>query len=189
VVTYQYGTPSLIPVSEALISALELPVILWYFSHLKDESRLTLAQNPHFYEVLPKSSTKYGPKFRTQPTKNYQGTICVLKNNERRVFLELGQNQRTFDNIWRSNNAFILKGLCRVPFLAITDVFSDVVGKIEGEDIVGDSIPAISLSWSRKDPGLQFKQVGGIQDWREPIQYLWGFPRTHIHIWPSDPTH
>jgi hypothetical protein len=112
VATYQYGTPSLIPVSEALINTWKLPVILWYFSHLKGESRLTLAKNPHFYEGLPKSSIEYGPRFSTRPIEDYEGTICVLTNNERRVFLELGQNQRTFDNIWKTNNALILKGSC-----------------------------------------------------------------------------
>jgi hypothetical protein len=97
-------------VLEALISTSELPVadILWNFSHYKDKKRLTLAQNPQFYEgTFP---TTYGPAFITRPTEKYWDTIYVLTNNERRVFLELGKNRRTFDNVWRTNDILIFKG-------------------------------------------------------------------------------
>jgi hypothetical protein len=103
---------SLIPMSEALISTLGPPVILWYFIHFRDARRLTLAQNPHFYESLPNSPTSYGPTFNTQPTEDYRGTVYILTNNERRVYLELGQKRRTFDNVWRTNNTLIFKGSC-----------------------------------------------------------------------------
>ena len=48
--------------------------------------------------------------YRTQPTEDYQGTIYVLTNNERRVFLELGKKRRTFDNVWKTNDTLIFKG-------------------------------------------------------------------------------
>ena len=102
---------SLIPALEVLISTpgLQVQDILWNFSHYKDEKRLTLAQNPQFYEdTFP---TTYGPAFNTRPTENCRDTIYVLTNNERRVFLELGKNKRTFDNVWRTNNILIFKGL------------------------------------------------------------------------------
>jgi hypothetical protein len=102
------------PLSEALVSTLGLPVILWYFSHFKDEDerRVTLAQNPHFYEHPPKFPTTDEP-LNTPSTVDFQGTIYVLTNNERWVFLELGQNRRTFDNVWRTDNdTLVFKGSC-----------------------------------------------------------------------------
>lgn len=103
----------LIPASEALTSTSELPDILWFFSHYKNESRLTLAQNPQFYEGPPAFPTTYGPASNTRPTEEYKDTIYVLTNNERRVFLDLGKDRRVFDNIWRTdNNTLIFKGWC-----------------------------------------------------------------------------
>jgi hypothetical protein len=181
--------PSLIPVLEALISTSGLPNILWYFSHFEDERRLTLAQNPHFYEGPPTFPTTYGPACRTRPTEGYQGTIYyVLTNNERRVFLELGQNQRTFDNVWRTNNTLIFKGSCAAfLFFALTDIFifTDVIGRLEGEAIVGQSIPPLPLFWSRMEhPEFELEAVGEIEDWRAPILDLWNSPHTRIHIRP-----
>ena len=103
-----------IPVSEWLdnSSTLGLPFILWYFSTRKLEKRLTLAQNPQFYDVLP---TTYGPVYQTSPAnipEDYEDTIYVLTNNGCRVVLEfVGKNWRSFDNVWRTNNnTLILKG-------------------------------------------------------------------------------
>jgi hypothetical protein len=100
--------------SEALICHLGLPIILWYFSHLKGKKRLTLSQNPHFYEGLPESPTEYEPHFYTRPTncQESKGTIYILTNNERRVILELEQKRRTFDNVWRmkNTNTLLFKG-------------------------------------------------------------------------------
>lgn len=110
---------SLISVSEPLIGTSRSPDILWIFSHYapkkpkdtRDKRYLTLAQNPHFYDGLPLSPTAF---VETQPTERYQGTLCVLTNNERRVFLELGKKRRTFDNAWKTNagNTLIFKGSC-----------------------------------------------------------------------------
>ena len=96
--------------------------ILWVFSHYapvpkkpKDPEAkryLTLAQNPHFYDGPLEFPTALVDKFQTQPTRDYQGTICVLTNNERRVFLELGERRRTFDNVWKTNDTLIFKGSC-----------------------------------------------------------------------------
>ena len=108
---------SLISVSEPLVGTSKLPDILWIFSHYapkkpnapRDERYLTLAQNPHFYDGLPIFPTAF---VETQPTERYQGTIGVLTNNERRVFLELGKKRRIFDNVWKMNNTLIFKGSC-----------------------------------------------------------------------------
>jgi len=160
-------------VEQALMSTSELPVqdILWNFSHYKgeDKRRLTLAQNPQFYEgIFP---TAYEPAFNTRPTENCLDTIYVLTNNERRVFLELGNNKRTYDNVWRTNNILI---------------FKEIGGNIVGEAIVGQFIPALPLFWSRMEhPEFRLEEVGEIDDWRAPIHDLWDSPRTRIHIRPS----
>ena len=108
---------SLIFVSEALIGTSELPDILWIFSHFapkpkkpRDKKYLTLAQNPHFYDGHPRFPTAFVDTFKTQPTEDYKGTIYVLTNTERRVFLELDEKRRTFDNVWKANNTLIFKG-------------------------------------------------------------------------------
>lgn len=108
--------------SEALIGTSELADILWIFSHFApkpkrpndtvDKRYLTLAQNPHFYDGLPLFPTVSVDTFKTQPTEHYQGTIYVLTNNERRVFLALDNKRRTFDNVWKTNNTLIFKGSC-----------------------------------------------------------------------------
>lgn len=178
---------SLIHVSEWLDSALGLPFILWYFSSRKLEKRLTLAQNPQFYEGLPEIPTTYGPAFEIWPTENYQDTIYVLTNNERRVVLEFGQNWRTFDNIWRINdNTLILKGSPRLHFFSLTDIFPDVIGNIEGEAVVEKTIYAGLLAQNRpceKHPEFELKEIGDKNSWKTPIHNLLDSQRTYIHIW------
>lgn len=100
---------------EALSDSSDLPEILWYFSHLPNESRLVLAQNPHFYADLPTSPAKYVRRFSSQPTEIYhQGMIDVLTNDVRRVFLECHPEPRVFDNVWTINGILIFKGSCVV---------------------------------------------------------------------------
>lgn len=163
-------------VKQALISTSTLPDILWIFSHFAPEKPkdprnkkfLTLAQNPHFYGGLSISSTTLLNTFKTQPTEDYQGTIHVLTNNVRRVFLELGERRRAFDNVWKMNDTLI---------------FKDVMGYLEGEAVVRKCIPALTLSWSRMvHPEFRLEEVGDIEDWRAPIFELWDSPCIRIHI-------
>jgi len=86
-----------------------LPEILLNFSRFKGKRRLTLAQNPHFYGDLPTSDslTRYVAGFNSQPTDCYTGTIYVVTNNSRRVFLEFGETRRAFDNVSVANNTLI----------------------------------------------------------------------------------
>ncbi len=47
-----------------------------------------------------------------RPTDDYQGTIYILTSNERRVFLDFGDERWTFDNVWETSNTLIFKGPC-----------------------------------------------------------------------------
>jgi hypothetical protein len=90
-----------------------LQEILWNFSRFKDERRLTLKQNPHFYKHsdLSTSLEAYVGDFKTNPIDSFQDTkICVLTDGPGRVFLETGQNSRAFGNVWMPNDAMIFKG-------------------------------------------------------------------------------
>jgi len=149
-----------------------LPEILWNFSHFEDEKCIRLAQNPHFYIDLPKSPTAYGEAFRSQPTEIYKGTIYVLTNNlvpesgdSRRVFFEFGGKTRAFDNFWDANNTLI---------------FKDVTGRLEGERVVGGSIPdkakpPFKYHMVRMNPSPpQVKPPKHTRDWRVPIRELLG---------------
>ena len=179
---------SLIPVSEWLDSALGLPFILWYFSGRKPEKRLTLAQNPQFYDEFP---TTYGPASQIWPAEipdKYHDTFYVLTNNERRVVLEFGESWRSFDNIWRTNdNTLILKGSSCLPsFFLLTNIIPDVIGNIEGEAIVEKSFRAGPLALPRpckKHPDFELKEVVDKTAWKTPIHNLLDSQRTHMHIW------
>jgi len=147
-----------------------VPEILWNFSHFEGEKRLTLAQNPHFYEDLPTSPGAYGGRFSSRPTERYEGTIYVLTNNSGRVFLEFGSRPRAFDNTWTTNDAL---------------VFRDVCGRIEGETIVGESIENMPGPpfWYRMEPTrTQPGVVGSTEDWRDVIRKLGGRLHTRICI-------
>jgi hypothetical protein len=88
--------------------------VLWNFSRFKGEKRLTLEQNPHFYEVLPTSPEKYGSGFTMDPVKTFQHQkISVLIDNPgpaSRVFLETTKETRVFLNAWVPKDAIIFKG-------------------------------------------------------------------------------
>jgi hypothetical protein len=113
---------NLIP--EVLCSRSNQNEILWNFSRFKDERRLTLKQNPHFYEVLPTSPKDYGDRFQMGPSESYldMGRISVLSDNlgqAGRVFLKTVKT-RAFGNAYDLGNAIIFKGswvFFFIPFL------------------------------------------------------------------------
>ncbi len=88
--------------------------IMWNFSRFRDEKRLTLKDNPHFYEKLPTSAEKYEGHFRTDPIDTFQHEkISVLTDNSRlmgRVFLETAEERRAFGNVWVPKEAIVFKG-------------------------------------------------------------------------------
>jgi hypothetical protein len=104
------------------------PEVLWNFSRFKGEKRLTLEQNPHFYEVLPTSPEKYGGGFTMDPIKTFQHQkISVLTDNPGtgRVFLEIAKERRVFGNAWVPKDAIISKG--SYPFINMFFFFSDTL--------------------------------------------------------------
>jgi hypothetical protein len=85
------------------------------FSRFKDKKRrLSLEQNPHFYEALPSSPKTYGGEFRMNPiqTFQYEGISVLIDNPDRagRVFLETAGKVRVFGNVWDVNDTIIFKG-------------------------------------------------------------------------------
>jgi hypothetical protein len=105
-------------IQEVLRKSPTLEEILWNFSRFKDpKKRLSLSQNPHFYEWLPTSLEEYGGKFRTYPIETFLHTSAtrfhVLTDNPGptgRVFLETAHDKRAFGNVWIPNKAIIFKG-------------------------------------------------------------------------------
>ena len=87
--------------------------ILWNFCRYPPDRRITLEENPHFYEY--QSPNAYCDGFTTGPMESYQyaENIYVLTNTRRRIFLEFGagKDSRVFDNVWQTNGIFIFKSL------------------------------------------------------------------------------
>jgi len=144
----------LIPVPEELKNDSKLEEILWNFSRFDPERRLTLSQNPHFYNDLPTSSNANWKEFNAEATQENWHTyptkpICVLTNTPGRVFLELCRNPRAFDNVWNANGTLVFKSKCLAcRFVFYFDIFSGVCGKLECEGgIVRTSIQHNLCSW------------------------------------------
>ena len=105
--------------------------ILWNFSRLKGNRRVTLKQNPHFYTGLPRSACDYSDEFTTDPIEKFWDAtldatdIWVLTHERSRVFLETDNKKRAFGNFWVPDEAIIFKGprvvlLHRFPILDLT---------------------------------------------------------------------
>jgi hypothetical protein len=115
-VTYNNGLSCyLTPISEVLSQTSGTKEIMWNFSLFKGERRLTLKDNPHFYEKLPTSVEIYEGQFRTEPIDTFHhDKISVLTDNPRltgRVFLDTAKEKRAFGNVWVPKEAIIFKGL------------------------------------------------------------------------------
>jgi len=133
-------------VKQALISTSGLPDILWNFRHFEGEKCLTLAQNPHFYKGPPTFPTTYGPESNTQPTEDYQGTIYVLTNDERRVFLELGQKSGPLTTSGRRT------------ILSFSEMSSETLQTKLSSENLSLPLPSSGLAWSIRS--LNSKRLG-----------------------------
>ena len=105
--------------------------VLWNFNRFRDERRVRLKQNPHFYEVLPTLAENYGGEFRIDPLDLQTDPIDFHhKTDEKidvlidklgpagRVYLETDKEKRAFGNFWALKKAIIFKGssLYFIPF-------------------------------------------------------------------------
>ncbi|KAH9997993.1 hypothetical protein BJV77DRAFT_787281 [Russula vinacea] len=128
-------------VTQVLSKTAGLEEVLWNFSHYRDERRLTLKQNPHFYEALPTLPDEYEGGFRRDPVETFDlKEVHVLTDDSGmgRVILETAKETRAFGNVWAPKRAMI---------------FKDVCGKLEGEAIVGADIQdAPNLWWFEEPP-------------------------------------
>ncbi|KAI9507837.1 hypothetical protein F5148DRAFT_63791 [Russula earlei] len=187
-------------VKQELGKGSKLTEILWNFARYKDERRLTLSQNPHFYKHLPGSKADYRDNFRTDPTEDFSEPtrIYVLTDRPGRIYLESDQTSRAFGNVWAPSKAII---------------FKDVCGKLEGESIVHASLQSTSNQWyldepplsptsppeapspnrSNPSPTMTATSIGSVvdttfEDWREPIRRRLNSPDTSICIRATPPS-
>ncbi|KAI9448755.1 hypothetical protein BJY52DRAFT_1216206 [Lactarius psammicola] len=128
-------------VEQMLGKETRLEEILWNFSRLKDNQRITLKQNPRFYEGLPRSAREYSVDFTNEPIESFWDAteIWVLTDERSRVFLETDKGKRAFGNFW-------------VPDEAI--IFKDIGGRLEGEGIVAADIRSTPNLWHREEPAV-----------------------------------
>jgi len=178
---------SLIPILEVLFSDSKEPEVLWNFSHYEpgEKRRLTLAQNPHFYDQeLPPRGNAHRDTFSTLPIELFQGQIYVYKKSDRRVFLECCPLPWALDNVWIVNRILIFRGPCPAShLLPQLTLFPDISGKVVRETEVGHHHPH-ALSCSRVIPDAnggpeRLEEVCQTNDWRQTIHNLWN---THPFI-------
>ena len=119
-------TDDLTGVAEMLGRETKLEEILWNFSRLKDKKRITLKQNPRFYDGLPKTKSKYSDDFEKEPIEDFWNAteIWVLTDDRSPVFLETEKKKRAFGNFWVPAEAIIFKGqpVLLYHFLMLTQI-------------------------------------------------------------------
>jgi hypothetical protein len=192
--------------------------VLWIFGCLTDETRrLTLKQNPHFYQTLPTLPEAYVGDFRIEPIKTFQHErVSILIDNPNdagQVFLETERETRAFGNIWVPNEAIVFKGSFFLCCFSLSDTSLDVCGNIEGESIIElaikgipnlwcfeERLPAplasrLRLSLDRNTQSLivtatQITSAEGIliRDWREPIRRMLQSRDVNIRITDKPPS-
>ena len=123
-----------------------LAEILWNFSRFKDERRLTLKQNPHFYAHLPMSPEEYTGGFTMEPTEDFHHVdqLYVLPDRQGLTYFKTDQHTQCFGNFWCPNDAIIFKGehisyLFFFLFL-VSNILSDLGGRLMGENIIKASL-------------------------------------------------
>ncbi|KAH9955533.1 hypothetical protein BGW80DRAFT_1450535 [Lactifluus volemus] len=124
-----------IVVHQTLGKSSNIQEILWNFSRYKGKKRLTLKENPHFYEHLPCSPEAYGSTFKANAIQDFQRVEKVYVLTDKWA----AQDIRAFGNFWIPSNAII---------------FKDIHGMLEGERHVERSIDATPKIWHRKEHPL-----------------------------------
>ena len=123
-----------------------LAEILWNFSRFKDERRLTLKQNPHFYTHLPMSPEAYGGAFTMEQTEDFRHAdkFYVLTDRQGLAYFKTDQYTQCFGNFWFPKGAIIFKGehvwLLFSLFFLVFDILADLSGRLVGQDIIKSSL-------------------------------------------------
>ena len=104
-----------------------LEEILWNFGRLQGDRRITLKQNPRFYNGL-RSACEYSNDFENEPIEHFWDAteIWVLPDERNPVFLEMASKKRAFGNFWVPADAIIFKGP-RVVHLHRFPIFFDTI--------------------------------------------------------------
>jgi hypothetical protein len=90
--------------------------LLWTFSRLPEDQRISLKQNPHFYfnKDLSDQPSAYDDEFKLESLKNLKpekdSVVLVLLDRAGQIFVDYDKFSKTYGNIWRPHGAIILKG-------------------------------------------------------------------------------
>ena len=96
--------------------------LLWTFSRLPEDQRVTLKQNPHFYlkRDLSDRPSAYDDHFVLKPIKDLKPekdlVVLILSDRTGQIYFDYNKFSKTYGNIWKPHNAIILKGI--IVFLA-----------------------------------------------------------------------
>jgi len=120
---WQIAIDNLIHTPVMLSHTAGLDEVLWNFTQLENERRITLHDNPHFYSDLPTSFDAYTAQFKALPIDNFtpkpNATVYVVVDQPRRVFLETKHETRIFGNVSVLNDVMIFKGMFGVSFFSV----------------------------------------------------------------------
>ena len=90
--------------------------LLWTFSLLPEDQRISLKQNPHFYlsKDLSDQASAYNNEFKLEPltylSPKKDLVVMVLLDRVGQIFVDKKKFSMAYGNIWRVNNTIILKG-------------------------------------------------------------------------------
>jgi hypothetical protein len=93
-----------------------IPELLWTFSRLPEDQRISLKQNPHFYfsRDLSDQASSYDDQFKLEPLKELKpeknSVVMVILDRSGQIFVDYQKFSKTYGNIWRPHNTIILKG-------------------------------------------------------------------------------
>lgn len=91
--------------------------LLWTFSRLPEDQRVTLKQNPHFYlsKDLSDRPLSYDDDFVLKPLKDLKPekdlVVLILSDRTGQIYFDYEKFSKTYGNIWKPHNTIILKGI------------------------------------------------------------------------------
>ena len=130
--------------------------LLWTFSRLPDDRRVTLKQNPHFYlsKDLSDRPLAYNNHFVLKPLKDLKTEkdlkVMILSDRTGQIYFDYKKFSKTYGNIWRPHNAIILKGI--VIYLTLSPTLTwylDPQGTLEAANRISSKINGEVSIWQR----------------------------------------